>query len=345
MADEPKTPAAEVIDPTAMRAAFDAALTKSKPSIIEPPKKEVVVSQEPIKTPETLAGEAPAQDEDKDIPTEFKGKDWVKNMRNAHKEAVGKLKILEGQLVDFEGTRNERDDLKARIAEFDAKVSEYKQGQSATALERDPDFRKKYVDGMAQHVSKLESLADVGGLDKDALKAALAQKEPKERVRALDDVVQDAPRYLQGKIIAAIDQIETLEEERAAELKNADESYSLREAERARSERESEERRAKESLDAWNAAQKLAGDYGLDTVAVREAEEFFKNNADIGKAAEAVVKSRAADVLKVKVRELEGELAKYRQASPGIRTGSSHGNEGDANLTFAQRVLKGLNNR
>ena len=327
-----------------MQAAIDAAFKHdTKEPIIQQQQKEVVVTKdEPVKTevkPEVKA--EPKADEGEPIPKEFEGKDWAKNLNKSHREAVSKLKTLETQLADFEGTRKERDELKARVTEMEAKVTEYKQGQSASALERDPDFRKKYVDGRNSQVEKLKSLASAGDIDGDALMAALSKTDPKERLRALDDVVQDAPRILQTKLVSVIDQIETLDEQRNAELRDADEAFSRRETERTQRERQVGEQRSKAALEAWQEAAKDAEKYGLDSKAVQEAEEFFKSNKDISKAAQAVVKAKAADVLMAKLEELESELAEFRKASPGIKSGVDAGGKAvDPNMSVKDMILQ-----
>ena len=338
----------ETINPDVLKSAFDGAFKHKPDGTVDPhateqaQSVEIKTEEKPAEAVKEVAAQEPTLD---DIPTEFKGRDWAKNLNKAHREAVSKLKELQGQLTDFEGTRKERDELQTKIEELRQQNAEYKKGQSATALEMDPDFRKKYVDGRNTQVNTLKTLSDNSDIDFNALQSAMA-KTGKERFRALDDVISDAPRSLQTKLLNAIDSLDSLESARAEELSNADAAFSQRQSARQEAERAQSEQRTKVALDAWNEAQKIATDLGLDSTAVQEAEAFFKSNKDVKKAAEAVVKAKATDVLQAKVKELQAELEKIHQTSPGVRSGNTTGNDpGSAKLSFSESVLAQLHRR
>tara|TARA_R110000868_G_scaffold64854_5_gene194627 strand:- start:2930 stop:3976 length:1047 start_codon:yes stop_codon:yes gene_type:complete len=291
------------------------------PVVVEEPIKEVI--EEPAKEPEPVKEAEPVK--------ESTDKNPIHGLRKAHEETKKELSTLKEQLADFEGTRKERDELKARITEYEETVTQLRKVDSIAKLENDPDFQKKYVAGRETVVSKLKELAGYADIDPGEILSAMG-KSPKERYAALDDALSLATPTLAGKIRAEVDRLESLESERNAELSNAQQAIDRLKAERIREQDRLKADYETRSEHAFKtSAAQLAKELNIDEATINKARDFFKTNGSTEEAAKVVIKAFAADGAfgkvsesQKRIAELETELAKYQESSPGV-TGGVHG--------------------
>ena len=296
----------------------------------EPPVVAQVTQTEPLKEPgEKQEAKAQSDDFPESLPNEGRGDKW-KQFRKAHEETKKELLALKAEHEQFGATRAERDELKARTAEYEARIAKLSEVDSISRLENDPDFQSKYVARREQAVGKLKELAGYSDIEPEALISVLS-KTGKERFAALEIALEFAPSVLKTKIAALVDQVEGIDEERGAELSKAQESLTKRQQERQARESEQQAQFQKQASEAFTrTAASLSKELGIDEATITKAREFYEKNSDLEAASRVILKSFAADGAlgkasesAKKIAELESELAKYRESSPGISSGGA----------------------
>lgn len=259
----------------------------------------------------------------------------IPELRKSRDEAIEKIKShektlaerdteltgLRKQVTEFDGTLKEHEALKARVATAEQERDKYKKLDSIAAWENDPDTQKKYTEGGKKAADRLRELATLAEIDPDELVSA-AGKTGKDKIRALDELLGGASRFVTDDIVQTVRFMEELAAERADELANVEQRMQERRANKETADRQSRAERAAVRDTAWKVTSELlAKDIGLPEPDIAKAGEFFKTNKDAGKAAEITLKGHAFDAVRAENIALKAELAKYDKASPGVHAG------------------------
>lgn len=309
---DPNTPALESATP---------------PSII--PKEELAkvdapVKQEPVKS--DVKDDLPEE-----LPNAGRSEAW-KKFRGEHNTLKKEFSVLKEQLIDFEGSKKEKQELKAKLTSYEEQIGKLKEVDSLARLENDPDFQAKYVTARKTASDKLNEYASLSDIDQKDLSAAL-NKTGKEKIQALEDILSSAPSVLKNKIIGIIDQIENIDAERQIELSTAQESLSKRQQERQTSQAKArQEFEEKAGIIFKETSEELSKRLGIDASIIDKARELFTKNQDLKVATETIIKGLYADTaikdrdaLKKERDELKAELQKYQESNPGLGAGSRGG--------------------
>lgn len=322
---------------------FEPVEPAKEPAKPEPVQKEAPT--EPSKEPEANTDELP-EDLGK-VPKEQRKDAW-KTLREAHKASLREMDALKDQLKEFEGTRKERDEIRARIDSLQTERDQLAQIDSIAKLEHQPQFRAKYIDGRKKAVDKLTELAGYADIDPKELLATLG-RTGKDRYSSLTDAVSIAPAVLQNKIVALVDSIYDLDAGREQELSDAQANLGLREQERVSTERERQMAYAENAKKLFtHTAEKLSKELALRPELIERARVLFETNEDPASAAELFIKAVAADDalterkgMSDKIKSLEAELQKFHASDPGLRSSSGeHAGDGDEKLTFMEKIKK-----
>lgn len=303
----------------------------STPSLLSeapPPAKKVEEEKKPEekkppveeKKPDTK----PIEDDDTPQVDPNEKSDRWKKFVPKYEEKKALVKKLNEDLKDFEGTRKERDDLKARIEKLEKENTELGKIDSISKLENHPDFKRKYVEAKEQSIEKLKKVAGMGEISADDLVAAL-NKSPKEKYAVLDDLTDGLPSALKSKIFAEVDRIETIDEQRQTELAAAQENLSKLTAQQREDARNEEAKRVKVFE---RVAERLKTELGLDDDAIADRKKFWMSNEDEERAVEILLREKVAEMsisekkkLMATVAELEKEVAQYRKGGGALRAG------------------------
>lgn len=331
-------------DPYAPTASLESA---ENPKIIPKPEDTKIDPPEEVKPPDTK-GEV-QDDLPETLPNTGRNETW-KKFRGEHQAAKQELASLKTQLSDFEGTRKERDELKGKITDYETQIQTLKEVDSLTRLQNDPDFQAKYDIPRKGICDKLKEQAEYGDIDPKELINVLG-KSGKEKIQALEDIISTAPSIVKGKIVALIDQLDTIDTERASELTNASHNLEKRTKDREASNKKQREDYEKNALETFSRkSESLEKELGIPKEIIDKAREFFTKNHDLDKATEIIIKGMYADHLKVtgadsqkKIADLEKELAEYRNANPSIRSGSPLSpTSPDKDLGYVEAIQKAV---
>lgn len=273
--------------------------------------------------------------------------------------------------TDFETLKAERDALKAEHAEM-SKTMEL------IAVERSPQFQAKYVRERAAILDSAAKRVDRAGGNSAAFKAAL-QLEGAERYTKIEEAMGEIPQFVQNQVASEVAKLETLDEERAAALKNAG---SVREqwAEEqtaAQKQQETEVIKARQTrfsevipalaqppegsqVPACILAKKLdpshekAAAWNGDIDAIEQkAKALLFNGTDFNEFAAAAYKASAYDKMQALFVQVANQNEQFRQqiaeltgGEPGGSNGAGGGGpapaSGDDKLTFAEKVSRGI---
>ena len=321
----------EPIDIDAAKASMDAAFRTEVKQ--QPAKQAVTPTPEPKVEPQK-----PPQAQDH----------TPKGLRDALEARNRELKELQAKLAEYEPRLKEVDTFKSDFektkAERDALAGErdeYKKLQSVAALEQSPDFQKKYVQGSEMLRNRLQQLAEMAGVAPAELFAA-ASKTGKDRYSSLDELIDGAPKSLQGKLLSTIDEMDNLAASRQEELSKAHELMQQRVQEHESNDRRTREERARIRDEAWSSAvAKLGKDTGLSESEIHSAFDFIKSNKDASRAAEITLKGHAYDKLATELASLRAEVRAYQDGTPRVGAGArnSHGADADLDkMPLAQRM-------
>lgn len=261
------------------------------------------------------------------LPNEGRGEKW-KQFRAAHEATKKELVALKAQQEEFGATRQERDDLKARTAEYEARIAKLSEVDSIARLENDEGFKAKYDTQREAAVGKLKELAGYADIPPDELLSVLS-KAGKDKYSSLENILELAPSVLKTEIAALVKQVGDIDVARRSELATAQESLAKRQQERAAQESEQRAQYQKRAEDAFKrTSASLSKELGIDEATISEAREFFDKNSDLEAASKVILeafaarKSRGKDAEKDKqLAEMSAELAKYRESNPSITSG------------------------
>jgi len=331
MSDTAEAVADTPLDVSKVQNVMDRIFDKKEPAqTLAPAEVQVVVKDEsvtPVATPERTE---PVSDEPPEsLPVEGRSEKW-KDLRSRYAEMKKEAVSLKAQLAEFEGTKKERDELKARIADSEEKIKKLSDIDSLARWQNDPDVQAKYDIPREATMKELSELAGYSDIDPGELLGVL-RLEGKDQILALDRLVSSAPSVLQNKIIAAVDRVKEIEKNRAAELVDVRGSLEKRQEARRLEETTKRTKLQQQAEETFKrTSESLSKELGLDEATIIKAREFFQTNNDLDAAARIVIKGMAADGVLGKgaeqakrIAELEAELSKYRESSPGVSSGSS----------------------
>jgi hypothetical protein len=319
-----------------------------------PPAEKVITSEE--KKVEAPAPVADDDDPPENLPNEGRSDTW-KNFRGKYKETKGALKerdtelaTLKAQLVDFDGTKKERDILKGQIADYEAQKAKWSEVQTLSAFDLRPDVQAQYVTPRNDALGTLKELSGYADVSPDAITGAMA-KTGKARFEALEEILSAVPTVLRGKIERVIDQIDGLDTGLAKERGNAAESIRQRDARLAQERTQRQEAYNKQALEIFDATAAELKDLNLPADEIARAREFFIKNNDLKEATRILLKGHAADftakekaAMKKELDEAKAELTRLKKSSPTVEGGGGHQQTGDKGLDFTEGAKAAFRN-
>jgi hypothetical protein len=345
---------------TSFEKAFEVALkgeTAKEPEAEAPPaKQEPTKADKPGRAPDALfkKPDEEAKPEEAETTTEAKPgakQSWAELRGKAERAEKELAKIRqEKEVLEKGATVEELTKLREQLAGIEKERNEMSELLGRAKAELHPEFQSKYIKGRESLVKRAADIADESGGDRDAVIRAL-NLSGKERVDALRDIAADMDNFQSGRLGRLIDEINNLDEERAAKLSNSGqyaEELQRLEQEKARQSEEQMGRvleksflSASKSLEAeLEVLRKVDGaDWWNEQgeAIVKKAREFFNGNTDATAAAAAAIKAEAAGVYRElyvkerefsseqekRVQELEKELEGIYSRTPGVRSGAA----------------------
>jgi len=309
------------------KAAFAAMVAAGTPAPEETPKPSVEG------TPPSKKEEPPAANDDdppENLPNEGRSDVW-KNFRKQYNEtrarakaSEGELETLKTQLADFEGTKKERDALKAQISDVEKERAKWKEYQTTADFDTRPDVQAQYVTPRNEALAQLKELSGYADVSADAITGAMA-KTGKARFEALEDILTAVPTVLRGKIERVIDQIDGFDSGLAKERGNAAESIRQRDARLAQERTQRQEQAKQQALAVFDETAAEMKDLGLPPEEIAKARKFFIENGDLKEAARVLMRGHAQDLtvkqqaaIKKELDDTKAELARLKKATPSV---------------------------
>lgn len=303
----------------------------------------------PEKTTEKSVEKSPEQDElPETLPNEGRGDAW-KNFRTQYhkvrdeaKATKAELDAKKAELADFDGTKKERDELKAQIEALREEEKKWKEVTTLGSFESRPDIQAEFVKPRTDALARLKEYAGYGEIDPGALTAAIS-KSGKARFDALEDLLSGAPSTVRGKIERTIDEIDNLDGRLAGERANAAESIKQRDARIASERQQRQDQFTKHAIETFDATAAELKDLGLPPEEIGKARDFFLKNSDLKEASKLLLKGFAADLsvkeragLKKELDEAKAELARLRKAEPGLDSGGGVDRKDNKSVDFTE---------
>lgn len=291
----------------------DALFEKKETKVIGEPESEVAKIQAPdFKNPETKKG----WDALHSKASELEKKVWAaeKELSGA-REGSKKAQELEAKIKEYED----------KLTAISKTADEYKSIVRETALERDPDYRRTYVDTRKNLVAEGKQIADECDIDSAAVEAALLLPDGKARTKAIEVAISDLSNFQQGRIGEVLTKIARLDRE-AAEQKSDPDAY-FRRQEQAWKDQQIEKARkdAEEFARAYHVAErdlsetmlafrKLEGEEHKEwnekgEAMKMKARQFWETNKDPQRAAEVTIKGFAAEFYEQAYQDVRDELS------------------------------------
>jgi len=274
-----------------------------------------------------------------------KDKAGWKALKEAASAAERRAAELERSINDRKNSGKDAESLERQLAEKEAKLAEYSELVARARIETHPEFRKEFIDGRKNLVSKAKSIIEESDGDAAAVEIAL-NLQGKPRVEALREIASGLDNFQSGRLGRVIDELNDLDSRAAEKLEKSQQSYAeIQETERRR-EIESKANLAKEihmsfdqttrSLrseievlnkvdgnDEWNAKS--------DAI-VNNAREFVENNTDLNASIQTAIKAQAMPVYRdlfletrsalkaeqARANELESELKQIHSKGPSL---------------------------
>lgn len=290
---------------------------------------------------------APATD-DEELPDDIKDKsektrNSFKEMRREKREAAERAAAAEKRLHDLEAAAPKED-----VAAIKARLAEYEQQLQIVAVERDPKFRS-YFDGKTKTL--IERAKSVAG---EKIASILQLPESEYKTKLLDEAIVELSPTRQAMVGAMLNDYETINAERTAELSRASETYKAIQARHQEHQRAAQEASAKlfdENLNRWRSTSPLLkrvdGDKEHNASADKieaDARAIFNGEGDARQMAKhAIYAAHAPHLTKmlkardVTISELRKEIEELRGAKPNIGDGGG-ANLGDID-PFAGKTL------
>jgi hypothetical protein len=183
-------------------------VVEEKPPVVE----EVVDTKEPPKLPDPS---------DKSPGANFA------RLRIQKEEAERKATEIEKSLAEVRAELEKARALEVPEAftkkqqETEAALAQYQKELRAAALERDPEFQKKYNEGIKSKAQQMQTIAIQAGIPKEEIAAAFSRWDEDKFAEWMEGMPQRDKVMFNGAWQRALE----LEEERKAEISNADTTY------------------------------------------------------------------------------------------------------------------------
>jgi len=296
--------------------------------------------------------------DDMDVPAEIKSPKAAEQWKTLKREKIA----MEKKAADLEAklaTANP-----AKFAEYEAKLkaveaekAEFSERLKLIAIERHPEFTKKYSGKLDSVHAQLKAVA---GAEGDKLVSLLNSPESPLKVQEIDNIVAGMSPSNQSRYGALVVKLEDINSERSAEIETTkskfeefkngilDQQKNKTVESKARStqiwDKVSSEARAlelfeqKEGDEAWNTevGQRL-----------QTAQSIFNGESDEEDLAKASLWAAAAPKYReivyaqnAQITRLQKELSGYKSSEPGIESsGKETKTVGDS---FLERIMKGV---
>lgn len=209
------------------------------------------------------------------------------NMGRA-REVMGKLssELKEARKQIEEATRTAKTgnpDLQAENERLKTQIQEMTAYVRAADITQDPEHRAKFIDGREKLMAKaIKRVEDAGGKGDD-LREALDMKG-KKRAEAIKGILSDLDEYDRGKVDRIIDDMDDLEEQRLAAIKDTGRAWE--EIQASRKNQTAEQRRQADETTArelGEVAAELPKTFIFLRRAQPSAQDAEKWNADVDK--------------------------------------------------------------
>ncbi len=299
-------------------------------------------------------------------PETFKGPKELRTAYDSTKRELAEKTVALTKLEEKLKTPPKDEGAVARIAELEARNAELSDRMAAVDLQSHPAFQAKFVQPRAQLLGSASNLLKSVDKDPAALESAMALTG-KQRIQALDNLFDDIESpTVRSKVAGVVDQIDAIDEQKAAVLADAKGSYErLTKMTAAQRHQQAQEQTAQLNKVFDAAVEHLRDKVGFEVLkevdgvdwwnqqgktAIEAARKLMFENDNPEQMAAASVLAATSGIhrglwLKERTQrvELAKELAAIKDGEPNLRGNSDRGadDDGDDKLTFAERVAKG----
>lgn len=367
--DAPKPETATSAEPTTKQATDKPQRPSGTPEALQPKKEEAKTEPEPeletskIKAPEFKDPKRKAQWDE----LHGKASTFEKELR-----AERAIKTdLEKRIAEYESKGKNTDALEKELEASKKQLAEYAEIVKQTAVDHDPQFREKYIDGRNNKVKEIQDIINDAGGDASEVVTALALKG-RARVDALRLISDELPGYLQGLLGTAIRELDTLDKEAEGIRSSSAKYLEERERQTLAQKQQAEIESFKVQELGWQRAQAKAKALFAEFNKVDGNDEWnAKVDAIVAKAesnykaayqglqtpeqdAEMMLRAAAADAIREKYvamseyaqkiekinEEQAAELKKLYGTTPDLRgRQSSNGEKAAQEMDFASRTI------
>ena len=246
----------------------------------------------------------------------------LRNLRRDADERGRQIKDLQEKLSDYDTVKTQRDDAVKRLEELRKFSEGHEKIASVAALEQSDEYQEKFVKGEESLLEQIKQLSVENGIDENEVFKAVNNPNKVERAQQIASLYSGINEFNRDDFRQAVKNLDNLRVNRARALADAKTELQQSVAKRRQEENERNTAKLRESRDAWLSASLHAAELGVEDKTVREAEAFWNGARDRNKSALVVLKGFAYDKAQERIRELEGTLAQYQGAQPGLRTGT-----------------------
>jgi DNA repair exonuclease SbcCD ATPase subunit len=269
----------------------------------------------------------------------------IQHLRSAYEGSKQKISDLENQLKQLRDAPKAPEDYET----LKKQVTEYSTELEKVALERHPEFRRKFGD----QISTLDAAAKklVGGLTSqvtpEEFTALLAAPSSDAKTSRINELIEGATPLVASKVANLVTNYETLQDQKSAMLSQHSETLKQLDMQQRASAQERMEREQRgfeqivgdlsqeyeylkpvEGNPAWNeVVNKIKG----------QAREIYFSSKDPVTLMQASLKAPMADYYRKayhlawnKAQELEGRLAEIEKAAPNFDSGKGGGSSAGA---------------
>lgn len=239
-------------------------------------------SKEEAKVPEVKTAEVKKPEEAKpqtDIDRNIVAlREKAERLEKEHRDATERLKAISDEYETFKKNPVPKE-FEERLNATAKERDEYRQQLRAADLARDPDFQRKYTDGIKTSLERMISTAVSGGAEQAEIQRAVSEWN----VDKLGEIAESLPIGRKMEFQAAFTRAVELDGERSRELANAEQGW--QEIQKTR--QADQERAQKQYLES------LRGDKKAVLSELLEKQDIFKSDAELQKETESLL-DRAA---------------------------------------------------
>lgn len=265
----------------------------AKPTPVElPPDQEAIVAsllrpqvtgQPNVKPKVEAVKEEPKKEEPKaevvkDVPDKEKNWAELRTAREADKKRADELEARLKTLTEEHETFKKNPlpkEFEERLTKAEQERAHYQQELRAAALQRDPEFQQKYNAPIKTAIDRMAQAFLAAGADKNEVSAAVAQWNEEKFGEWMEGMPVAQKLQAQSAYMRAVE----LDNQRQAELRNADKGWEELQKQR----QDNEERGRKAYLDTLRADKRAVLD------AMLEKEGIFKGDPKLQEETEALI--------------------------------------------------------